>query len=604
MRTRASLRVAIALFSTLAVSTPALTALAGPAEIETRVDAAELVAGQPVTLNLRLRGSLIGAEPDLSPLESGFAIVDVGRSRRQSVVNGVYDVSSDWTITLLPKSTGTLEIPALPVASDWTEAQSIRVLAAADDATAPIGEPGVQPVAAFLRVLPERLDPYVQQRLMLRVRLYAGSDVLEGAISDPDIDGARVERVGEDRSFQETVSGRSYRGIERTYAVLPEVAGPLTVQPVVFQGLVREERAARSRRRFGGFGASLIDELFSGGGFADEAFDRASRRRILTRSEPVTLDVRARPETSRSDWWLPASAVSLEESWRPKAQSVRAGEALTRRVTLHALGAGADQLPELAIPQLDGVKQYAEAAQTSETEAGTVRIQEFTVIPTRPGRVELPPIAVAWWDTASDVRRVASLDARSIDVLPAVSGSAPAKPPVAAAEPEPAAAGDPLPAGTPVRSRPLLWAGGLLLLVLVAGASWLLRAYRSRSGVPTLRAAERSLRRACRRSDPAAAARALHQLMRVRDPAGAGVQGEQWARALGSNDLAREVARLNGVRYSTLQEEWEGTPLWTAYRSTRRRRANSAREARAGLPPLYPVTARAGRAQGTPVTEH
>jgi hypothetical protein len=240
-----------------------------------------------------------------------------------------------------------------------------------------------------------------------------------------------------------------------------------------------------------------------------------------------------------------------------------------------------------------------------------VRVQEITVIPTKPGRVELPPIEVAWWDTTADAPRVAKLGAQSIEVVggplatePVATGSA-----APAAEQRAAAARSPAP-GAPASTtsplqRPLLWAAGLILLCGLAGVlarHWLGRRQpRPAGGVPSLRAAERSLRRACRRSDPAEAERALHQVMRARDPGVARIAGEQWALGLGSDDLAREVARLRNVRYSNSHQQWSGEPLWKAYRSTRKRRAGRGRRPKGGgLPPLYPEPTRAGEARGAP----
>lgn len=590
MRTGAGLR-ATALF----VSMLASTATAASPEIETRVDSAQVRSGESVTLSLRVRGPLIASEPDLSPLESAFEVLDVGRSQRRSVINGVYDSSSDWTITLLPKRAGTLEIPALRVGSAFSEPQSITVVSANDATVAPSDEAPAAPTPVLVRVLAEREDPYEQERTLLRVRLYAGPEIIEGALSELEIEGAAVERLGEDRSFNEQVSGRPYRGIERTYAVLPEAPGKLTVPPVSFEGLVRDKRPASSRRRFGGFGASLFDELFSNRGFGEDFFDSfldRGTRRVVVRSEPLTLDVRPRPQASGSAWWLPAREVSLTESWDPTPGEVRVGEALSRRITLRADGAGISQLPALAPPELEGVKQYAEAPQSREGEAGSVRIQEFTVIPTQPGRLELPPIEVAWWDTVADAPRVASLDPRAIEVLPGAAGEAPATPRNVVSSPVAVAPDPGRPAASSWRSPWLAWASGLLGLSAIAAATWrLLRrgAVRPRDRGPNLRSAERSLRRACRRSDPAAAEGALHQVIRSYRPRTPGIQGEQWARELGSHDLAREVARLQSVRYSTTAEEWKGGALWTAYRATRGRRRDSRRKPRGGLPPLYPA---------------
>ncbi len=581
-------------------------AAAAPAEIETRVDAAQVSWGQNVTLQLRLRGAAIESQPDLTPLESAFDVIDVSRSRRQSLVNGVHDASSDWEITLLPKTTGTLEIPALPVGRARSAPQSVRVLAASQG-TPPARDEVLSSSASApvsMRVVAERLNPYEQERVLLHVRLYAGPELIEGSIADPDIAGATVERLGEDRPFREEVSGRAYRGVERTYAVLPEAPGKLTVPPVAFEGLVRDQRQPTPRRRTGFFSGSLMNDLLSGRGLADDffaSFPGRARRRMVVRSEPLTLEVRPRPEASKPAWWLPARAVSLTESWEPDPGQARVGQVLTRRITLRAEGAGTSQLPVLDSAERKGAKLYAEPPETTETQAGSARVQEFTVIPTQPGRLELPPMEVAWWDTVSESPRIASLEARTIEVQPGEAGetspthrsAVPAQvASVAATTPEPAAPGanDSIPVA-------LLWAAGLTLPGVIAAAAWYTRAQRGEDPPGDRRPAERALRRACRRSDPVAAERALHRILRVVDRGRARSDLEPWAREVGGENLAREVARLLSVRYSNHPREWQGGGLWSAYRSTRKRREGSGPRPRGGLPPLYPAPGSEGSAR-------
>jgi len=606
--------IAVAAFCALL----ARIAAASP-DVETRVDPTQVTAGESVTLEIRLHGALLDSALDVTPLKSSFEVLDVDRTQHQTVINGQRDASADWTISLLPKSTGSLEIPALQVGSEWTDPVKLDVVASSGTASqAPDGTAAELAAPAFLRVWAERANPYEQERLLVRVRLYAGPNVLEGSLRDLELDGTPATPVGEDRSFREEIGGRSYRGIERTYSLLPEAPGELVVPPITFEGVMREAHRARSRRRFGGFGPSIIDEFFSGQANLDEIFDQfmdRGTRRFAVRSEPLTLQVRPRPDAGKDVWWLPARGVSLSESWQPAPARVHVGEALTRRITLRAQGAGLAQLPPLETPQLEGVKQYAEAPKSSENEKGSVRVQEITVIPTQPGRLELPPIEVAWWDTQADAPRVASLGAQVIDVVGAAAPAEPATPSsavapeparTAAAAPEPSALARASTLAAELANR-LLWVGVVALLcAVVAAVAWRLRGRRGLRpavDVPTRRAAERALRRACRRSDPAAAERALHGVMRARDPGFTRIALESWARERGGDDLVHEVARLQRVRYSADSQDWSGAPLWQAYRAARKHRASrSGKLQRAGLPPLYPGSATApttlGEARG------
>jgi hypothetical protein len=342
-----------------------------------------------------------------------------------------------------------------------------------------------------------------------------------------------------------------------------------------------------------------MDDFFSGGGFGEDLFasllDRGTRR-VVVESEPLVLDVRPRPEASGTAWWLPARDVSLREQWEPDPAEVHVGEALTRQITLRVEGAGASQLPTLATPEPEGVKLYAETPETSETETGSVRVQAITVIPTQPGRLELPSIEVAWWDTKSDTPQLATLGARTLEVLPAVAGgTSPNEPGALPARAASGATSVPQPASAELsdaaRAPLARWWAGALLAAGVAAAAGYRWGRRKGAAHGTRRGTERALRRACRRSDPAAAERALRRLLQAWDPGRTPIDAEARARAAGDDAFAREVAKLQSVRYSTSGEDWQGQRLWKAYRSIRKPRKEPGRRPRGGLPPLYPAAA-------------
>jgi len=608
---------------------PGFSATAAQQSVETRISSTQVRAGEPVTLQIRLRGALRSAEPDLAPLEEHFQVLDVGRSRRETFINGAHDSSVDWNLTLLPLEQGEVTVPPLRVGQATTAPVTLRVSAPAQAQTPSAGAPGSAAAtraapgeSVFVRTTVEEPRPYEEQRVLLRVRVYAGPELLEGTLGEPEVAGATVERLGDDRNFEEQIGGRSYRGVERTYSLVPEAAGKLVVPPVAFEGIVRVDRARQQPRRrgrrpgMGGFGSSFFDDFFADSPFGDDLFDRffdRGRQRVVARSRPLELQVRPRPNAARGQWWLPARSVELEESWQPANGRIRVGDAVTRRITLRAEGAAAVQLPPISAPEVAGIKQYAEAPRTSEDERGSIRIQEETLIATEPGPVTLPPIEVAWWDVRSDSARTATLSAHTLDVLPAAGGpsrggpqpapvpggsagarsSAPA-PPAAGGESALGGASGLLPS-LPTLPIPGGWLGPIAVL-LGALAALLFVAVRRRGArrhARSLRAAERALRRACRRADASAAEQALRDVAALRSGGGDGTglprDLEAWARELGGEALARAVAQLRAVRYSQAGERWNGETLWKSYRAARKRR-RSARTQRpgGGLPPLYP----------------
>jgi len=492
---------------------------------------------------------------------------------------------------------------------------------AATAATASPGEaatlgkpPERDPSPVFVDVRAEPVDPYEHERVILRTRVYAGPRVLEGALTDPEIAGAAIERVGEDQTFREEIDGQLHRGVERTYALYPEAAGELEVPAITFQGVLREPAprpslGSRAAPLGPGMGADWFDDFFSGrmaaGDLIDRFFDRATRR-VTVRSSPLTLHVRPPPEAAAGNWWLPARALVLEESWDPEPAEIRVGEALTRRVSLHGAGVGGAQLPPLPLPDLPNAKQYREAPRDTETEVGVSRIQEITVIPTESGRLTLPRVEIPWWDTESHVLRTASLEARTIEVLPAAKAAAVGE---ADASDKPATSSMAAPANsapgqTAAGIFPSLaawqWGGLVAGLGVAVGTFWCTRRRQHRSPAPDPAAAERALRRACRRSDAVSAENALREIVFARTPKGRTVDVNRWVSKFGGSELAGALASLHHVRYSNAAASWEGESLWKHYRAARRAAPRDRRHAlgSAALPPLYPSATAERGAQG------
>ncbi len=590
MNARRTVAVAIAMIAFCAAP---IAVHASDPNIEVGVHASQVAPGDPITLRIRLHGDAASSKPDLAPLERDFEVLDVHRSHNASIVNGVRDESTDYTVALLARREGELLIPALPVGDTATDPVPVRVGTQAGDVAERVEEPEPPAEPVLLDAHIDRSDPYEQERVVLRISLYASGDILEGALSAPEISGAVIESIGEDKQIEKEIGGKRYGGIERTYTIVPEASGDLVIAPIRFEGRVRVPRPAPQRRR--GYGNPLLDQFFANAPVPRdllEGFFGGASQRVAIGTKPLTLHVRPRPEGVANLWWLPAREVALTERWDPTAVSVRVGEPITRRIEVRADGVSPAQLPALPSDAVTGVKQYAEAPRTTETVRGTVRIDETTLIPTQAGAVTLPAIEIAWWDTKADALRKATLPARNIEVLAAAgggdtkmgAGAAPA-PIAAAAEPTPSPLATALPSQPGTRTMAALAALAALAVFLlgyfVARRSPRRRTQTASSDAPSptsRRAAERALRRACRRNDVAGAEEAVRMLRRA--------LGADVAR-MNEPALASEIARLQAVRYSTQHEAWSGRALYKAWRRARkvRRPVNTA----VALPPLYPA---------------
>jgi hypothetical protein len=615
--------------TTILISTLAFAnASAASPTLEASVSRHDVALGETFELRLRVIGGGSGA-PDFAPLEANFHVRGVSQVHRTVIVNGELDQYREWVVGLSPRQSGSLEIPALglrgaaggaspPISIDVATAQaSARPKRRAVGVRSSSGDaPGL-----FVEAEVDNESPYVQGQVMLRVRLHTDGSLLSGRLADPQIEGASMERVGEDKRYERTVDGQRYHVIEREFVVFPQQSGALHIPPIAFEGRV-PTAAPSGGRGFGrsrspsAFGGSLLQEFEA---MLDDDFFGPRGQLVRAESDALTLDVQPRPGDAIGRWWLPATALEVLEEWDEEPDVMRVGEQLTRSLIIRALGVSRDQLPELALPEIPGFKQYSEPAvdETLQTPDGlaSVKLQKTVLIPTQPGEIVLPAIELEWWDTDDDLARVARLPERHILVL-AEDGSVAATAPLAGppdgystpleetrqgivAETESMGAvetkGDP-------RARVLVLA---VCILAIAGVFVLYRLTLERQVDETpekerrhasVRRAERDLERACKRNDPAAADKALEALAAALWPHAAVTNVGSFASRFGDTALSTAVSDLNRARFAgDLDENWNGSPLWTSYKTARHMETNTTtRQHNVVLPALYPYSTTSG----------
>lgn len=459
--------------------------------------------GETVTLNVQVTGQAQAPEPDFSALAGDFDMTGTQSSSSVNIVNGKTSSSVLWAVGLSPKHAGTFTIPALSVAGQQTQPLTLVVSAPSAAATQPGGD-------VFVQAQADPPSPYVQQQVELTVKLYFAVNLIDGNLDDPQVKGAVVRKLGQDSHYRAQVGGRGYNVVERHYALTPEINGALAVPPIVFRGHAMDA---------------------NGGGFF---FNQG--RAIGAQSPAITLNVRPRPAASGNDTWLPARSVSLTATGIDASTQAQVGEPLTLTLRLEAQGLGFEQLPKLELPKIDGADIYPDKPVTQDKDDGQwmygVRERKFAIVPNRPGSLTLPPIAVAWWDTAHDRAETAQLPAVTLNVQPAVGNAKSAPPPIAqTAQPRIAAVPNAAPAPIVADTADLhLWrtlafvALGLWVATLMVWIAWVLAQRRkqppaSAQAAPDTTPARRAFADACKRDDLPAAARALLAWARQMRPA-------------------------------------------------------------------------------------
>lgn len=491
---------------------PLLVLPAGAAEqARAWLDRDSMQLGETVTLNVETNGAV--GEPDFSPLQGDFELLNRSNSSSVSIVNGSASSTQLWAVGLRPRREGKLTIPALSVGKAKTQPVELNVGAAPVVASARPGDD------LFVELAADPLSAYVQQQVRVTLKLYYAINLTDGGLDELTAADAVVQKLGQDRSYDAELAGRRYRVLERRYAVTAEKSGTLQLPAVNFRG-----------RALAG---NDPNAMFFGRG-----------RAVSARSEALSIDIRPRPAEAAAGPWLPAQSLELQLDGAQPGLQGRVGEPLTVNIGIVAQGLGFEQLPELDLPAIEGAEVYPDKSTTRSREnAGWIvgeRSRKFAIVPKRAGTLHVPALTLHWWDTSKNQPAQATTRAFDVEVAAAAAASMPSAPAVSATEPAAAAVAVPGVDSSLTAIWRLLALGslGLWLLTVIAFVLW-------RRQAPAARAA------------PAPAAvsggtrKAFDQALGRNDAAAAARQLLAWARREGA--VARNLGELAGQLQSPQQ---------------------------------------------------
>lgn len=354
------------------------------------------------TFALMLRyGEQVGfGSPDLAPLERDFQVLNQQRSNQFRSVNGRTESFTEWTLTLTPKRTGKLAIPAISFKNSRTQAITMNVSALSAAVKKQLEK------EFFFDVEISEGPYYVQGQIIYKEKLFYSVNHEDPSLSDFKVTDARVQPLSEVRSYQTVVDGQRLGVYERQYAIFPEESGNLVIPGQRFNARVTNP------------------------------YDRWSRgRQAGIVSKPVQLTIKPIPANYPQAPWLPTSRLEISETFSNGDQSQwTVGEPVTRTIKVTANGLSGSQIPAIALPVVDKIRYYPDQSDNSESMSesgiqGTLQ-QSMAIVPTAEGRLVLPEVRIPWWNTRLGTLEYAVLPARTIQVQPATITQPETIPPV------------------------------------------------------------------------------------------------------------------------------------------------------------------------------
>ena len=575
---------------TLAVSHGALAA-----GLNARVNTDKVAVGDQFRLTLSTDAT--GVEmPDLSPLQKEFNVLGTSSSTQTQIINGKQSQQQSWIVTLSPKQKGQLTIPELSFDGASSKPLTLTVV---DQADLPKSQ-GTQGIAVEATLQGEH--HYLYQEIPLTVRIETSVPLKRAELIAPSDPAFELTPNGEDRTSQVMRNGKPVTVIERQYMLRPQKTGELTLAPFVIRGEVKDPNARQSPFDRMGMGRSLFDDFpfqgsaFAGRGFGSSLFDDmfSPGKPFAARSDAIKMSVEGGETVGDNQWFLPAKAVELVSAWQPESPEFKVGEAVTRKVSILALGARPEQLPDLAFESPAGARIYVDGDTTDEfrTADGTVGRREIvtSIVPTTGGEVILPEIALQWWDTEAGEERTAVIPAETIQVEGPVTSAMAA--PAATTEQTSAPVSN---NGSGV-SEEWIFAGGGIAVTLALALGTALAVRRRHAPAPVRNEATGRLETLHKRPRQEAEQllAALKAAGKGNDPRKTYLAALAWQRVVSGTGsvpevFAKEVAGLETHLYAgcEVQKDWDSSRLIRIAEDVTRRISRSGRKDGI-LPALYP----------------
>lgn len=518
--------------------------------LQASVDRTRLGAGETLELTLESQDVTQFGKPDLRALDGDFEVRGTRQLNSLHTLDGETRASTRWIITLLPRRSGSLRIPELQLGQSHSQAIDLQVLQA--DASRPDTASQI-----FVEATLDSNEVYVQAQAVLTLRIYHSVSLYDDSSLSPlQLENAKVEPLGDSRTYEKDINGVRHGVIETRYALYPQHSGTLEIAPLTFT-------------------ATAADNAQQPEGAARTA------RQVQVRSLPLRLTVRPIPAAwPAAEPWLPARSLTLEEHWNPDPgrQQTQIGDSLTRSITLRAEGLSSTQLPQLPATEIAGLRRYPDQPllrnEISERGMTANREEREALVPTHSGELALPALEVTWWNTREDHLEHSSLPARNLNV-----------------QDNPALSAD-TPVGDAGSASHLLWPWQLctVIFALTTALGFTLW-WRARSQPAVLRAAQTGpsprtllddLKRACQANDPQATRQALDAWARQQPE----TLAEMAARFVPLSDA---LDGLNGALYSESGQYWQGEDLWRAIGTIPPAEQVLLPSGEPGsLPPLYP----------------
>ncbi|MEW5795483.1 MAG: BatD family protein [Candidatus Zixiibacteriota bacterium] len=385
--------------------------LAQPPQLEVSVTLSQDTIGmdEQAVLEVEVTGATQDLpEPNLPTLPM-FEVYSQGRSTNISIVNGRVEASVTNRYLLVPVRAGSYPIENIAVVYQNRRfvgnAVTLTVLSRGSSAPPQLEQRAMDADGAskdfFLEASVDNPRPYVNQQTTLTLKFfiavqYYGSPELV----EPTTTGFWTELLGTKGPYQQRVNNRTYRVIERKYALFPTATGEQTIGRATISVTVPARQRTRRPDPFDIFGM-----LGSG-------------EEVQISSRPLTVNVRALPEAGRpGDFTGTIGRFTFKAT--PAKREVEVNQPVSVNLTITGVG-NIKSVAEPVIPELTDFRVYKASSNESvsklDDRIGGTKVFEEVFIPKRPGLLEIPSLTFSFFDPEAERYRIVKTDPIALQV--------------------------------------------------------------------------------------------------------------------------------------------------------------------------------------------
>lgn len=365
---------------------------------------------EQVILQVVVIGSIRDVPEPRMPTLPMFEVYSQGRSTNISYSNGVVQASVTNRYMILPKKPGVFPISNISVVlknKRYVGNSVTLTVLGKSSSVAPQLEDRARDRSGkskdyFLEASVNNRNPYVNQQVTLTLKFYiAVQNYGSPELIEPTTTGFWTELLGTKGPYQQRLNGRTYRVIERKYALFPTHTGELSIGRATISVTIPTRQRTSRRDPFDIFG-------MLGGG-----------QQVQVRSSAIKIKARPLPAKGRpADFTGTIGRFSFKAT--PTKREVEVNQPVSIRFAISGVG-NIKSVAEPTIPDMPDFRVYKASSNESisirDDRIGGTKTFEEVFIPKRPGQLEIPSLSFSFFDPEAERYRIVHTEPITLSVL-------------------------------------------------------------------------------------------------------------------------------------------------------------------------------------------